>query len=136
MSLVGLEINQSVQDWTGSVPLVEGKPTVVRAFIQSLDSTPDRVVARLHAERNGQAIVGSPINPINTGGSALAYQDARLRRADLDASVNFEIPQSWASGDVTFRVEVVGSEALCRDCLLYTSPSPRDLSTSRMPSSA
>ena len=25
---------------------------------------------------------------------------------------------------------------LTRDCLLYTSPSPRDLSTSRMPSSA
>ena len=27
-------------------------------------------------------------------------------------------------------------KALSRDCLLYTSPSPRDLSTSRMPSSA
>ena len=26
--------------------------------------------------------------------------------------------------------------AQCIDCLLYTSPSPRDLSTSRMPSSA
>ena len=26
--------------------------------------------------------------------------------------------------------------ALCAACLLYTSPSPRDLSTSRMPSSA
>ena len=25
---------------------------------------------------------------------------------------------------------------VCDDCLLYTSPSPRDLSTSRMPSSA
>ena len=25
---------------------------------------------------------------------------------------------------------------ICKDCLLYTSPSPRDLSTSRMPSSA
>ena len=25
---------------------------------------------------------------------------------------------------------------LCKPCLLYTSPSPRDLSTSRMPSSA
>ena len=24
----------------------------------------------------------------------------------------------------------------CKSCLLYTSPSPRDLSTSRMPSSA
>ena len=29
-----------------------------------------------------------------------------------------------------------GMEALNNDCLLYTSPSPRDLSTSRMPSSA
>ena len=28
-----------------------------------------------------------------------------------------------------------GVEKIC-DCLLYTSPSPRDLSTSRMPSSA
>ena len=27
-------------------------------------------------------------------------------------------------------------DAVCMDCLLYTSPSPRDLSTSRMPSSA
>ena len=30
---------------------------------------------------------------------------------------------------------VVGDKVL-KDCLLYTSPSPRDLSTSRMPSSA
>ena len=29
-----------------------------------------------------------------------------------------------------------GGEGKFRDCLLYTSPSPRDLSTSRMPSSA
>ena len=29
-----------------------------------------------------------------------------------------------------------GEEAMSKACLLYTSPSPRDLSTSRMPSSA
>ena len=29
-----------------------------------------------------------------------------------------------------------GETAVTNDCLLYTSPSPRDLSTSRMPSSA
>ena len=34
----------------------------------------------------------------------------------------------------TFFVNVVGSFLM--GCLLYTSPSPRDLSTSRMPSSA
>ena len=32
--------------------------------------------------------------------------------------------------------ELFGSLTLASDCLLYTSPSPRDLSTSRMPSSA
>ena len=31
---------------------------------------------------------------------------------------------------------VHGRNAAVKDCLLYTSPSPRDLSTSRMPSSA
>ena len=30
----------------------------------------------------------------------------------------------------------LGMKVAINDCLLYTSPSPRDLSTSRMPSSA
>ena len=34
------------------------------------------------------------------------------------------------------RCGVLDAIALTRTCLLYTSPSPRDLSTSRMPSSA
>ena len=33
-------------------------------------------------------------------------------------------------------VEIVDIAGLVKGCLLYTSPSPRDLSTSRMPSSA
>ena len=37
-------------------------------------------------------------------------------------------------------VDILGATenylSMCSDCLLYTSPSPRDLSTSRMPSSA
>ena len=33
-------------------------------------------------------------------------------------------------------VDVDVMTGLSKDCLLYTSPSPRDLSTSRMPSSA
>jgi len=53
VELIGLEVNQAIQDWNGSIPLVAGKDTVVRAFLQSLDIKPDRVVARLHGERNG-----------------------------------------------------------------------------------
>ena len=33
-------------------------------------------------------------------------------------------------------MRIAHENVLSRDCLLYTSPSPRDLSTSRMPSSA
>ena len=33
-------------------------------------------------------------------------------------------------------VGIVGESGSGKSCLLYTSPSPRDLSTSRMPSSA
>jgi len=45
-------------------------------------------------------------------------------------------------GSLARRFAIVGfarsemSDAAFQDCLLYTSPSPRDLSTSRMPSSA
>ena len=49
-----------------------------------------------------------------------------------------EFDEEWRE-DV-FTVEVFEDETfgfICgNDCLLYTSPSPRDLSTSRMPSSA
>ena len=38
-----------------------------------------------------------------------------------------------AMGDIDELNSIIG---LLRACLLYTSPSPRDLSTSRMPSSA
>ncbi len=37
---------------------------------------------------------------------------------------------------VPVNVKLKGLDALLSICLLYTSPSPRDLSTSRMPSSA
>ena len=41
------------------------------------------------------------------------------------------------STDVKFLYEVNSeTRKLIKSCLLYTSPSPRDLSTSRMPSSA
>ena len=38
--------------------------------------------------------------------------------------------------DIVSSLEKKNSRALSINCLLYTSPSPRDLSTSRMPSSA
>ena len=63
---------------------------------------------------------------------------------------NLEERETLTIGDQTFLNEIIFDESIqCsifgtitffevdfKSCLLYTSPSPRDLSTSRMPSSA
>ena len=43
---------------------------------------------------------------------------------------------SWSNTDVSGAVKAINDISQFTGCLLYTSPSPRDLSTSRMPSSA
>ena len=50
--------------------------------------------------------------------------------ADFNTSIAF------LNGGVQNRYRPTEGAAICLACLLYTSPSPRDLSTSRMPSSA
>ena len=47
----------------------------------------------------------------------------------------FSVNDKWLVKDVSLQVEK-GKIVTLIGCLLYTSPSPRDLSTSRMPSSA
>ena len=44
--------------------------------------------------------------------------------------------QSDLSGENGWRAQVIAAERLSSTCLLYTSPSPRDVEESRMPSSA
>ena len=64
---------------------------------------------------------------------------------EVNAAFQSSVPSIYALGDVIDRVQltpVAITEAMCLTknlydgCLLYTSPSPRDLSTTRMPPSA
>ena len=49
-------------------------------------------------------------------------------------SIHFDLP---AKGTYTLTlIDKESGQVVSRDCLLYTSPSPRDRSVSRMPSSA
>ena len=66
----------------------------------------------------------------------LVQRSAEARAEASGKSVD-EVLQSWAGGEAiesSPAAETPVEEAPV--CLLYTSPSPRDLSTSRMPSSA
>ena len=55
---------------------------------------------------------------------------SNLERRGLDIDIDFLVQQDEKRRAIKFEAEQA------RSCLLYTSPSPRDLSTSRMPSSA
>ena len=61
-----------------------------------------------------------------------AAHEARLRPSDLERLVGVARSAADAGGQELMR----HYGRLSSICLLYTSPSPRDLSTSRMPSSA
>ena len=58
----------------------------------------------------------------------------------LHTAVSYYVEKMYPKNIMDVRGEkermVAMKEALYKICLLYTSPSPRDLSTSRMPSSA
>ena len=69
------------------------------------------------------------------------YNDFILKEATNDLSESQPTAGNIAGGLTTIEEKAfgnfqkIGSRKFI-DCLLYTSPSPRDLSTSRMPSSA
>ena len=67
---------------------------------------------------------GLTIERIYTTAGVHPYDSVKWERRDV-------VQTNWKSGEVIFEQKSVEYP-----CLLYTSPSPRDLSTSRMPSSA
>ena len=75
--------------------------------------------------------IGGPVDALGNGKAIamlLAKQGAIIEGTDID------VP---AGANTVAAIRDAGGTAYCSYvCLLYTSPSPRDLSTSRMPSSA
>ena len=92
----------------------------------NLTSHLPRVMAAL-ALVVGMTQCGGPAAPAEEAASA---PTARLTRVGVRT-------MEWAPFAHSFAVQGnVETDRVANICLLYTSPSPRDLSTSRMPSSA
>ena len=69
------------------------------------------------------------IGPVNVYYEVQGRRVCVPRRAGDPAPITPYVPHSFTSRDKAYPDNA-------KVCLLYTSPSPRDLSTSRMPSSA
>ena len=76
---------------------------------------------------------------------ALTFDDGRLKNASFDTSRGFGLrcvageTSGFAQGTELTPAALsraASAVVMAKDCLLYTSPSPRDATLSRMPSSA
>jgi hypothetical protein len=106
--LDGLEVTQEVQDLAHSVPLVAGKPTIVRAYLR-YHRGPVAVRGELRVSRTAHgpwqtiASLGpAQLDPSRSGGS---LADLRSRRANLRYNLNFRLPAKLtAAGTVWLRM--------------------------------
>ena len=103
---------------------------------------PDNVEGVSHVIRPENGGVANAIGAAFAQVSGVAEKMVHFRTHDRDdalAAVRKEaMEMAVRQGAVRASVSIVDikEEMLTYTCLLYTSPSPRDLSTSRMPSSA
>ncbi|HEX9114911.1 MAG TPA: hypothetical protein VGA61_02500, partial [Anaerolineae bacterium] len=100
MHVVGMEVTQGVQTTANSVPLIQGKRTFVRLYVQSDDPGRDvpGVTARLSATWTGGTGGGSD-GPIAASNLMAITVKRAPSRAQLNDAFLFELPWSWVSGD-------------------------------------
>jgi len=107
LTIAKLEVTQSIQTGSNSVPLVANRDTVVRVFAKTGESTPTQgIEVSLSAKQNGVSLPGSPLLSDTQGVSP------NPSRSALSSTYNFIIPKTWTSGQVTIEAKVDSSQAI------------------------
>ncbi|MGA1238477.1 MAG: PQQ-binding-like beta-propeller repeat protein, partial [Limisphaerales bacterium] len=100
-----MEVTQVIQNLSHEVPLIQGKPTLVRVYVDSGGVDIPGVQVLLHGERNGVALEGSPLL-MSSGSPCGAVTALGPDRALLEGTLNFLLPRVWREGDVTLTAQV------------------------------
>ncbi len=114
LEVIGIDVNQAVQDWSNSVPLVESKTTVVNVAIRHLGSEPSKALACLRGFRDGQELSPSPLHIGNKGAYISHKEDAASWRG-ADGVFAFLPPKDWRSGKVKFVIDRVAIEGVSEE---------------------
>jgi len=99
LSIESLEITQAVQTPSNSVPLVAGRPAIVRVYAKYTGSiVPGKVSVSLAGTRAGKAL-----SPVTLGPQAVSDAPSR---AIYSSSFNITLPTDWLSGTVALTATV------------------------------
>jgi hypothetical protein len=109
LTIAGVEVVQAIQDRDNSVPLVAGKPTVVRIYPDTWVGTVPGVTAKVTGQRGAQVLPDpEPIVGSVTAGPVVYWDLLRGRR---EGGLLYRLPPEWLSGAVTLTVELNPSHA-------------------------
>ena len=86
--------------------------------------------------RTSMQIVADLLTVTQLSGQEGIKTTSLLTKANLSHSRLSKFLNNLTGAGLINKIEYDGKNTFVITCLLYTSPSPRDLSTSRMPSSA
>jgi len=101
LTIASLEVTQAIQTPNNSVPLIAGRPTVIRVYAKTNVSLPaSNVHVSITGYRNG---VQLPSSPLILGPRTVTQT---WSRSDLNTSFNIQLPQSWWSGNITLQATV------------------------------
>ena len=121
----------SSQDVAITVTDVNEAPVVTSAATVSVEENQTATFTATATDVDGDTLTYT----LAGADAALFTIDAATGAVSFLAAPDFETPGD-ADGDNVFDVTVTASDGDLSSCLLYTSPSPRDRTRSRMPSSA
>lgn len=101
-----IEITQAIQTRGNTLPLVEGKDTAARVYVEVNHSEPSTpVYAHLYGFRDDHDLPGSPLciratAPPHSEPPEPVIDPVREGRDNLNHTANFLLPTSWTQGEV------------------------------------
>lgn len=104
--LIGMEVVQATQDLQNTVPLVAGKPTMVRLYLAVTGPTTSvaSVSAAITASHPGGGASLPNLHSVNSV-TVTSSLDPHTSRKDLASTVNFMLPPTWI-GNGTLHIQV------------------------------
>lgn len=89
LRIIHMGLYQSVQNATNEVPLVAGKPAILRVFAQNLNNDNETAFAGVTVRAyRGEKYLGSMTSPVQSVPSQPTSDD-------LDSTYNFDLPVEW-----------------------------------------
>lgn len=105
LSIDSLEITQAVQTTSNNVPLIAGRPAIVRVYAKYTGTAaPSNVNVALTGTRGGVALP-----PVTLGPQAVSTAPSR---ATYSSSFNLTLPAAWLSGTVAMTATVDSAAAV------------------------